>query len=432
MIIAQIASVALCAMSVGIVFTSLGYTPVIGYIIAGIILGPFGFQVVTDTAGSELLAEMGIIFLLFVIGVELSFEKVRDIWKKSIAITLASALCIFVIMYGFGVISHITFGQILLITFCITLSSTAVTVKSLASLKNVDSSIEENTFGILIAQDLIALVMVLILNFLGPKEVGGSNTYRLLAVLLFVAGLAFYFIYYHKYISKLTNFILKHNEIRTLTIFGLCLGGALLAEVAGLSASFGAFIVGLILGNSNIAKEVKESAEPIEEILLMTFFLNVGLLVDLRFVWDNIWIIMLALLFVAFCKTGINLFVLRLFDFSLKDSFVISVLLGHIGEFSFMLAYTALNCGIITDPDLKFLISLTALSLFLSPFWLLFAERCRKLANSAATTSAGEFFLLASTNEVRKIRHLYRIVIYLIKVCITFVHDRLFVLLKKK
>ena len=401
-IIVVIASVALCAMGMGIAFSSLGYAPILGYIIAGIITGPSGFGLVSNREAAEVFAEMGIIFLLFVIGAELSFDRIKNIWKRSVAVTVISMLCIFVLMFAFGMLVKIKLPQILLFTFCVTLSSTAVTVKSLESLTDRDESIEENTFGILIAQDLIALLMVLVLNFFGNSNTeSGNKVHNIATMVAFGICIALYFTRYHKYIYKFTSFIRKHKDMMALSVFGMCLGGALVAEIAGLSASFGAFLVGLILGNSDLASEVKATAEPIEELLLMTFFLNVGFLVDLSFIWNNIWVIIFSLIFVTVFKTVINVFVLRLCRFSLKESFVISVLLGHIGEFAFMLTYTAMKLEIISIYGLKLLISLTALSLFMSPFWLKFAERCKDMANNAAVSSAWEFFRMASEKESR-------------------------------
>ncbi|MDR0678424.1 MAG: cation:proton antiporter [Holosporaceae bacterium] len=404
--VAKIASVVFCAMGSGLAFSSLGHSPVLGYIIAGILLGPSGFQLIIDREAVGLFSEMGILFLLFVIGLNLSFEKIRNIWKTSLAITLISTIFIYTIIQMAGYFLNLSFSRIMLITFCVTLSSTAVTVKSLAELKDRGDSVEENTYGILIAQDLIALAMVLVINFFGSNSENTYKTHRIVLVLLFAFGLIFYFSRYHQYIYKFTNFIKKHGDMLTLTIFGMCLGGAVLAEVAGLSAPFGAFITGLILGNSNLSEKVKNIAAPIEEILLMTFFLSVGLLVDLDFIFDNILLITSSLIFVTFGKTIINIFVLRLCKFPLKESFVIGVLLGHIGEFSFMLSYSARKVGLIDNYGVEFLISLTALSLFLSPFWLIFAERCRSLAKNVNVASSWELFKLANRKEAAKLHYI--------------------------
>ncbi|MDR1561387.1 MAG: cation:proton antiporter [Holosporaceae bacterium] len=399
--ITQIASVVLCAAGTGLVFSSFGHTPVLGYIIAGILLGPSGFKFIADRETVGLFSEMGILFLLFAIGLSLSFEKIRNIWRSSITITLLSALFVYIIIFVAGYFLNLSVNQIVLITFCLTLSSTAVTVRLLGNLKDREERVEKNTFGILIAQDLAALIMALVINFLGLESEHSYQLHRLGAVLVFLLGIVFYFRKYHQYIHKFTNFIKKHEDMLTLSIFSICLGGALLAELAGLSAPFGAFIVGLILGNSNFREEVKKISSPIEEILLMTFFLSVGLLFDLKFIYDNFFLIISSLLFVTFGKTIINVFVLRICRFPLKESFVIGVLLGHIGEFSFMLSYSARKVGLIDAYGVKFLISLTALSLFCSPFWLIFAERCRALTKDVA--SSWEFFKLASGRELHKL-----------------------------
>lgn len=425
--ITKIASVVLCAMGAGFVFSCFGYTPVLGYVIAGLLLGPSVFAVITDTEAISVCSEMGIIFLLFVIGQGLSFEKIKNIWKTSVSVTIASTVGTYVVLLLVGSFFDMSHELVVLSTFCITLSSTAVTVKSLENLKNKGEFVEENTFGILIAQDLIALVMVLIINLLSKGE-DVSVSYespRLIALLIFSTGLFLYFTRYHKHMYKFTNFIKRHKDMLSITIFGICLGCAVFAELGGFSAPFGAFIAGLILGNSDLKEDVKIISEPIEEILLMTFFLSVGLLVDLQFVWEHLGVILLALFYITVGKTALNIALLRLFKFPLPDSFVISVLLGHIGEFSFMLAFAASKVGLIEATELKFLISLTALSLFLSPFWLIFAERCRHLTASALDSSAWNLFLLVVAKEKGKLLIVSDFVGKVCKISYNFVSEKI-------
>ena len=189
--ITKIASVVLCAMGAGFVFSCFGYTPVLGYVIAGLLLGPSVFAVITDTEAISVCSEMGIIFLLFVIGQGLSFEKIKNIWKTSVSVTIASTVGTYLVLLLVGSVFNMSHELIVLSAFCITLSSTAVTVKSLESLKDKGEFIEENTFGILIAQDLIALVMVLIVNLLsnGESDSVSYETPRLIALVVFSTGL---------------------------------------------------------------------------------------------------------------------------------------------------------------------------------------------------------------------------------------------------
>ena len=403
--ITKIASVVLCAMGSGLVFSCFGYTPVLGYIIAGLLLGPSVTGVITDKEAIETCSEMGIIFLLFVIGLGLSFEKVKNIWKTSVSFTIASTVGTYLVLLLVGWMFGMSHELIVLSAFCITLSSTAVSVKSMDSLDDIGDVVKENTFGIHIAQDLIALAMVLIINLMSKGESVSIDQKlpKLIILVVFSVGLFLYFTRYHQYVHKFTNFVKRHEDMLSITIFGICLGSAVLAEIGGFSAPFGAFISGLILGNSDLKDEVKTISEPIEELFLMTFFLSVGLMVDLKFIWEHLGVISLALFYITIGKTALNVAVLRLFRFSLPDSFIISILLGHIGEFSFMLAFAASKVGLIETTELKFLVSLTALSLFLSPFWLIFAERCRRLTVSALESSDWNLFLLIVAKEKRKL-----------------------------
>lgn len=429
--IAQIASVVLCAMGSGVVLSSMGHSPILGYIIAGVLLGPSCLQFITDRECVAVFSEMGILFLMFAIGLGLSLEKVKNMWKRSMSVTILSTLFTYALMLVVGYFLKIPKSGILLMTFCVALSSTAVTVKSLNKLKEHDDSVHQRTYGILISQDIAAIVMVLFINFIATKPHVESESHKIAALIIFMIILISVFLRFNTFVHKLTLFIKKHGDMLTMLVFSACLGSAVIAEIFGLSASLGAFIAGLILGNSNMSDEIKRIAGPIEEILLMTFFLSVGLLVDLKFVWGNFALILSGILFVTFGKTIINIFVLRLCRFPLKESFVISILLAHIGEFSFMLANAAGKVGIVNEYGLKFLVSLTALSLFFSPFWLSFAERCRGIAVNSNLASSWEFLQHALGRELSKVEIFLKKVTHLVIETIKLLCERISELINK-
>lgn len=399
--ITQIASVVLCAMGSGVILSSMGHSPILGYIIAGVLLGPSCLQFITDRACVEVFSEMGILFLMFVIGLGLSLDKVKNLWKKSMSVTMFSALLTYIIMLIAGFIFKIPNDGIILMTFCVILSSTAVTVKSMNNLDSDDQDLQNITYGILISQDILAILMVLIINFIGTQAEGLSSQ-RLITLAVFITILAFVFIKFETLVQRSTVFIKKHGDMLTMLVFSACLGGAVFAELFGLSASFGAFVSGLILGNSSMSEEIKKIAAPIEEILLMTFFLSIGLLVDMKFVCDNFALMMSGILFVTVGKMLINTFALRLCNFQMKDSIIASVLLAHIGEFSFMLSTTASKVGIINDYGLNFLTSLTALSLFFSPFWLSLAKKCSGMAENATLKGSFDFLHTVIQHDLLK------------------------------
>ena len=423
--ITEIASVVLSAMGFGVLLSSLGHSPILGYIIAGVLLGPSCLQLISDRACVAVFSEMGILFLMFVIGLSLSFDKVRHMWKRSMSVTILSTLFTYVVMIVVGYFLNMPKVGILLMTFCVALSSTAVTVKSLNKLKGHDNDdVHQGTYGILISQDIAAIAMVLIVNFVGTNQQSGNQSHKLIAFVVFIAVLIGVFWKFNAFVSKLTVFIKKHGDMLTMLVFGACLGSAVIAEIFGLSASLGAFIAGLILGNSNMSEEIKRIAEPIEEVLLMTFFLSVGLLVDLGFIWENFALILSGVLFVTAGKIILNIFALRLSRFSMKEAFVISVLLAHVGEFSFMLVGAASNAEIVNEQGMKFLVSLTAISLFLSSFWLVVADRCRGIAEHVTFGSSWEFFQFALSRERSKAENIFLQFTHSLSGLKTVLHDK--------
>jgi CPA2 family monovalent cation:H+ antiporter-2 len=363
-------------------------------------------QFIVDREVVGVFSEMGILLLLFTIGLGLSFEKVKHIWKTSVMAVVLSTILVYVAMLLVGEVFGISRTEIILMTFCLALSSTAVTVNILKYLKEHADNIEKNTYGVLVAQDIAAIIMIIAINFIGGGQESSASygASRILYCTLVPLSIGVAFFALRRHIHKLTSFIKKHEEMLTMSIFGICLGSAILSETAGLSAPFGGFIAGLILGNSNIKREVQNVIAPVQEILLMTFFLSIGLLVDLKFMMENAVTVSLALLFVTVGKTIINIFVFRWVRFSPKESFVMGVLLANVGEFSFMLVAAAGKGAIVNQYGVKFLISLTTLSLFFSPFWLILAERCRALTENASMPSSWDFFRLALDRDIKKLQ----------------------------
>lgn len=378
--LAKIAIAVLSALGGGLLLSSFGHPPILGYIIAGVFLGPSGIGLISDRNAVHSMSELGVFFLMFTIGLSLSFDKLRNMWRSAMGATIVSSILSFVLLAIVLKVCRPHTGLLLIFwgACCVTLSSTAVTVKSLHSIHEKSAHVENSTFAILIAQDILALLMMLCLRFMGG-EWGVEMKLRLTGSIIFVFVLVFYFLRYHRYIHRMTNFLKRHEDVMVLFTFSSCLSGAMLAEFAGLSAPFGAFTVGLILGNSNVKKQIHDIASPLEELFLVAFFLSIGLLVDFSFVVNNWFKIMIALFFVTIGKTLMNVGVFRLFKFSLKESFIMGVLLGHLGEFAFLLTSTAYHSRIISDYGRDFMISLTAISLFFSPLWLVFAQRSQKL-----------------------------------------------------
>ena len=150
---------------------------------------------------------------------------------------------------------------------------------------------------------------------------------------------------------------------------------AAVTGLVGLSAAFGAFLAGLVVGNSAQRQDIFRTAKPFESVLIMVFFLSIGLLIDLRHLWENLGLVLLLWMLATVFKTALNTAVLRFLGEPWPRAFECSLILAQIGEFSFVLGAVAIDRGLI-DTDLhRFIVSVTALSLFCSPFWVASARR---------------------------------------------------------
>lgn len=409
--IVDIATVVLTALGLGLVFIRMGQPPIVGYIITGVILGPSCMKLIHDRDSIQILSELGIIFLLFAIGLNLSFEKVKHIWKQSLGVNIVSGGVFFSAFYVVGKVLNWDINMVVMLAFCAMCSSTAVTMTSLKRADALDSEVGDYTIGMVIIQDIVALLMVIAIKFLGTSSnptVSGDEMQ--VKILLFaVLILAALFIQKHKnIINKLLVYIKSKEEILAICTIAVCLSGAVLSITAGFSPAFGSFIAGLILGNSVLKEELKSATSIMEETLLMVFFLSIGLLVDTSFLFANMFIILTYVIFIMVGKTGLSIAVLRLFKFEVKDAFFISVLLGHLGEFAFVLINEGVRNSLLDKYSTDLLINITAVSLFISPFWLVIAERCRKITDHIAVNSSLDLLKYTSHREFTLFKKLYK------------------------
>jgi CPA2 family monovalent cation:H+ antiporter-2 len=268
-------------------------------------------------------------------------------------------------------------GQALLFAFCLALSSTAVSVTVVQDIGESNTKIGRLVIGVLIAQDLAVAPMLLIIAGVGGG--GDTSVFKIaLDVLISIALLigVILMLTRKKHINlPFADLLTTKKDLTPLAILGWCFAFALATGLAGLSPAFGAFLAGLIVGNSAQHNVALHNAEPIKVILMMAFFLSVGLLLEIDFLIANLPLIMLILVLVTFFKTVLNTVGLRMLGEDWKSACMCSLLLGQMGEFSFVMGAAALAVGII-DPELqRYLIAVTVLSLVTSPIYVDVARR---------------------------------------------------------
>ncbi len=404
----EIAIVVTAALACGIMLEKFKQPAILGYILAGILLGPSLFGFIENREAVTMLAELGVLMLLFVVGMELSLRPFVNIWPISVACIALQVVGGLAIAFPLAHLLGWPLNLALLLSFVFALSSTAVAVKMLDTIGELKTHTGRLTIGVLVAQDLAIVPMILIIRGLQP---GGQMNLSLMLIKIVVAvGLLALLVWYLSRKEKIRlpflHMVVGHTDLTPLMGLTFCFGAAAVAGLSGLSAAYGAFLAGLVMGNSHERQIIIERMTPIYSVLMMVFFLSIGLLLDLAFVWENLGTVLIILLFVTVGKTALNISILHLLKQPWTISFLSGVVLAQLGEFSFLLTIVGEDVGIVGGYGTNLIVSLTVLSLALSPIWLTTAKRLHDLGPKRTATLSHLFNLLCG-REVSLIRRLY-------------------------
>jgi CPA2 family monovalent cation:H+ antiporter-2 len=379
--ITSLAIVVLVALLCGIVMRRIRQPAVLGYIVAGVLLGPSGFELVGDRAGIHLLAELGVLMLLFIIGMELSLQGIRAVWKVALFTTLIQIAVGLGITYLLGAVLDWPLTHIIVLGFSLALSSTAVAIKMLDEIKEKHTRIGQVTIGILIAQDLAVVPMMLVVGAMSGAEEGMSLA-GIAKALLSIVFLGLLIVYLSRRDPLRLGFVRNLTtspDLMPLAGLAFCFGAATVSGLLGLSAAYGAFVAGLVIGNSKTRTAMVRHSLPLQSVLLMVFFLSIGLLLDVHYIWEHLWTVLFIVTFVAVFKTALNIVAIRMLGETWPRAFLCGALLAQMGEFSFVLAALALSNGAIGDSEHRLLVAVTVISLMGSPIWLEAARRLRRV-----------------------------------------------------
>lgn len=367
------------AFSGGLISQRLRQPAMVGYILIGIIFGPHGLGLIREGEEIQHLSELGILLLLFIVGLELDLHKFLPVWKVSIGTAALQVGFGLLSMFGLSLLFNWPMEMVVVLGFVVSLSSTAVAIKLLTDMNALNSSVGNVAVGILIAQDLAVIPMILIVSAIGGASTGENFMIGLIApgiLLLVTAFLVWTLVKRPPWLLRFSNitgriqYALEHDRQRPLTAIMFCFAAGAISGGLGFSAAYGAFIAGLILGNSKYGHSYERQVRPLFDILMMFFFLSMGMLIDFHYLMDNIVSVVVLLFVVMFLKTVINIGILRMFSLSKRNSTFIGATLGQVGEFSFALAALGLSRGAIDNDVYKMVAVVVALSLIATPAWL--------------------------------------------------------------
>ena len=377
----EVAIVVVVAVVSGLMLIRLKQPPLVGYILAGVVLGPTGLGLVENSEGVSALAEMGLLLLLFFIGTELSLKAFVATIGPALTVAIGQLTAGVAIGAAIAMFTGTTFAEGLVLGFILTLSSTVVAMKMLDDMGALRRKPGRIAVGVLIAQDIAVVPMLILVSSLGQE--GEINPGELALKIGLAVGLLTLLLWWlgrsPKFKMPFDEQLGDSTELLALVSLALCFGAAAISGLAGLSPAYGAFIIGLIIGNSTLRNRVIPVIEPIQSILVVVFFLSIGLLIDLGFVWSNLLLVLFAALIVIALKTVLNVALLRLTGSDRETALIAGLSMAQIGEFSFVLAAAGLAAGAMSNDLYRLAIAVTAITLLLSPAWSSLMHRVETL-----------------------------------------------------
>jgi CPA2 family monovalent cation:H+ antiporter-2 len=343
---------------------------VIAYIVAGILLGKHGFKILTDENAIHILGEFGLILLLFFIGMEINLPNLLKNWKIPTVGTLLQIAGSIIIVALIGLNMDWNINQIIFFGFVISLSSSAIVIKLLQDNKESSTDIGQSVISILLIQDILIVPMLIITNYLGGTAPSTTD------ILLQITGGVF-LIFGIVWLSKKEQFTLpfsryieEDHELQVFVAFIVCFGFAVLTEFFGLSAALGAFVGGLVIHAARSTEWFHDSLHSFRVIFVAIFFVSIGMLIDLDFLYQNWKIISFLILAVYLTNHFINGTILHYFGRNWEKSLYGGALLAQVGELSFVLTSSAYYGKIITDFEYQLTIIIISLTLLISPLWI--------------------------------------------------------------
>lgn len=349
---------------------------IVGFLIAGAILGPHGFQFIKDVHEVELFAEIGVILLMFTIGLEFSIKNLMMLRSQVFG---SGAVQVTLTVLVVAVMSYLCLNQRINAAvfdgFLIALSSTAIVIKLLMDRAEINSPHGRTSVGILLFQDLCVVPFMLLVPILAGNS--GSlqditltmlKSFALLAAVLIAARWAVPFIL-HEVVKS------KSRELFIITIILLCIGTAFFTSKLGLSLALGAFLAGIVISESEYASQAIADIMPFKESFIGLFFISVGMLMDISFLRENIITVLGAVFSIMLIKTGITTVASLITAQPIRISLISGLYLSQIGEFSFVLALAGKKAGLLGDFVYQTFLSASVITMLLTPFIIISSPR---------------------------------------------------------
>ncbi|WP_169335577.1 cation:proton antiporter [Dasania marina] len=366
----QVVAAILCILLTGIIIKLLRQPQLITYLLVGMLIGPWGLGLVSDPELITRLGAIGVVLLLFFVGMETDASKLVANWKLAVFGTVLQILLSIGCVWLIGMWYEWSLARIILIGFVVSLSSTVVVIKLLQDNGLLNSKMGQGVLGITLAQDLAIIPMLIILGLFTADSINPEHLAKQ-GIGTVIAGALFGYIVYRKEIHlPFASWLHNDRELQLFTALSVCFGLSLITAWFDLSTALGAFIAGMLIGVTKETQWAHHNLESFKVLFVALFFVSVGMLLDLNFLLEHWAQVCFLVLSALITNTFINALILRMAKFSWHDSLFAGLLLSQISEFSFVLAAVGYQAHIITNIAYQLVISAIALSLLVSPLWI--------------------------------------------------------------
>ncbi|MGL5776789.1 MAG: cation:proton antiporter, partial [Aeromonas veronii] len=354
-------------------FRRLGLPVILAYLIAGVLLGPHGLAVITGQSIMQTIAELGIVFLMFSLGLEFSLPKLLAMHRLVLGVgglqVLLTSLLFFAICWWWG----LGLAQSLVVAGTLALSSTAVVIKQLGEQKQLHTRRAQLGVSVLLFQDLAVVPLLVMIPILAQPEVQGSAlaaeiawaTLKGLFALLTLLAVGKWLLplLFHEVARA------RSDELFVLSALLVALLAAYMTQSLGLSMALGAFLAGMMLGESHYRHQLEVDIKPFRDVLMGLFFITIGMTMEWELVARAWWQVLICVVLLVLCKSLLVLLAGRLMGERKRDSMAAGIMLSQIGEFGFVLLALALHHGLLDQQLVSLLIGIGIISIAMTP-WL--------------------------------------------------------------
>ncbi|TDI76767.1 MAG: potassium transporter KefB [Bacteroidetes bacterium] len=349
---------------------------ILGFIITGIIIGPYGLSLINAVDEVEIISEIGVILLLFVIGMELSLKQLVSM-RKTVFIggllQVGLSVIVATLIYKF---LGFAWNEAVFVGFLFSLSSTAIVLKILQDRNEISAPHGRNALGILIFQDIIVVPMLLVT----PIMAGESDDIGMAVLTLLIkSGLVIVITYISaRYlVPRLMHLIARtqNKELFLLTTIAICIAITFLTSEAGLSLALGAFLAGLIISESEYSHQATSTILPFRELFTSIFFVSIGMLLDIQFFMENALVVLPLVLVVFILKGTIASLATAILKYPPRTVLLTGLALFQIGEFAFILSRVGIKAGLLTDEMNQYFLSVSIVTMLFTPFVIQYSDK---------------------------------------------------------